>query len=408
MTSRELLCRYIKDALTAFYDPVRLRTSPLVELLGLQLGQGESAPGCLRKLLREAINSLRPGADIPLGAPEWRGHRILWLRYIQAQSRFAVGREIGLSQTSYYRYHRPALEALADLLWEKHQASLKKLKEKESLFAQAGGQAVAEAARLAHESSRQPVDVSAVLASAKQIVQPLVQQRGLRLRLHVPASLPMIYGDAALLRQIIINVVTAALNLVAAESLELSVSPAETEMAFCLRGLDECKTYDGILDRLEGFRIGRSLVEAYGGRFWIAQDRERDLALHFAVPLREPQTILVVDDDADTVLLYRRYLQDYVVQAARSADEVKAFLEQGRPDLILLDVLMPREDGWDILRYLKSIPDAAEIPVVICSVLGQPQLALAMGAAKVLHKPIDPPRLLQAIRMFLTREGTTE
>ena len=61
---------------------------------------------------------------------------------------------------------------------------------------------------------------------------------------------------------------------------------------------------------------------------------------------------------------------------------------------------MPEEDGWAILQYLQENSSTAEIPVVICSVLSQPQLALALGAKEVLQKPISREELLATVRRF--------
>ena len=82
-------------------------------------------------------------------------------------------------------------------------------------------------------------------------------------------------------------------------------------------------------------------------------------------------------------------------------------LSRRLPDLILLDVLLPRQDGWIILKALKSQARTAHIPVVVCSVIAQPELALALGAAEVLTKPISPEALLAAVHRWQAEAGTT-
>jgi CheY-like chemotaxis protein len=132
-------------------------------------------------------------------------------------------------------------------------------------------------------------------------------------------------------------------------------------------------------------------------------------ALCFTIPGSKPKTVLVIDDDADTVRLYQRLLQahDYIVRTARSAEELKGQLGESLPDLVLLDVLMPREDGWDMLNYLKRAPATASIPVVICSVLSQPGLALSLGAEEVLRKPIQEEILIKTVERILAQAGST-
>ena len=74
------------------------------------------------------------------------------------------------------------------------------------------------------------------------------------------------------------------------------------------------------------------------------------------------------------------------------------------PAVVVLDVLMPEDDGWQILQYFKALPEESAIPpVIICSVLSQPALALALGAEKVLTKPIDEEVLVCAVQELLNR-----
>jgi CheY-like chemotaxis protein len=59
------------------------------------------------------------------------------------------------------------------------------------------------------------------------------------------------------------------------------------------------------------------------------------------------------------------------------------------PDAITLDVMMPNVDGWQVLRGLANAPATANIPVIICSVLKEPELAFSLGARAYLKKPVD-------------------
>ena len=64
---------------------------------------------------------------------------------------------------------------------------------------------------------------------------------------------------------------------------------------------------------------------------------------------------------------------------------------------------MAKEDGWDVLRFAQSSAATAAIPIIICSVLSQPELALALGAFAVLKKPISEHDLLATIEQALAR-----
>lgn len=393
--NRRVFGRHVENALKTFYDPVRLRNSPLVDLLGLTGHGGESAPAQLRRVLRDAIESLRPGESVPLTAPEWYGYRILWLRYVQALGWVRVCEEVGLSQASYYRHHRAALDALVAVLWEQRQRE-RDSTEGAGSAPEPAVSAVAAVSQLAQEAGRHPVDLCAVLQSAQEMLAPIARRKGVSIRLRCPRSSLVVHGDPALLRQIILNLVGDISDWLAGESLELCASPQGREVVLCLRSLDRAKVTEQELATLGSWQLSQGLADAYRGRLFATEDGGR-LMICLALPTHQPMSLLVVDDDADTLLLYRRYLQDYALRVARTADEVRSSLADQRPDVILLDLLMPEKDGWDILHDLKAASGTAAIPVIVCSVLSQPELALAMGASTVLQKPVHQEELRHAI-----------
>ena len=99
--------------------------------------------------------------------------------------------------------------------------------------------------------------------------------------------------------------------------------------------------------------------------------------------------ILIVDDNPDTVGLFKRYLVNLPFELLSAQEEGEALrIAHGTPLLcIILDVMLPGKDGWQILQSCKNHPATAEIPVLICSVLEMEELALSLGADGYLKKP---------------------
>ena len=163
------------------------------------------------------------------------------------------------------------------------------------------------------------------------------------------------------------------------------------------------------LEDRSGFALSRELLSVVHGRLWAEEDKSHVLSIYFTLPIARPRSILIMDDDPATVNLYRRYLQagDYVVLESRTAEQTEALLARTRPDVVLLDLMMPRVDGWTILRSLRTRPETAGIPVIVCSVIDEPSLALILGASAVLVKPISPESLLEAIQSQLSLGDTT-
>jgi CheY-like chemotaxis protein len=410
LISEEWFAEHVKEALSGYHDPVRLETNPLVTLLALRPAPGEAAASSLRQLLREAIQALRPAESACATGHKALGFRVLWLRYVEGRSQYTIGAELGLSRASIYRHHQQAVDACTRMLWRKYQEV--QSGEQAPGAVEHGGtahsQAAEEAAKLAREANRQAVLLSALLDSARQIVLPLAEQRGIALQIVAPSEPPTIWGDPAILRQIILNMLTKALRLAAGDRLECTVDVRHGETLWCLEGLAEAPHSRRGGQDLDGFEVSRALLEVYGGRFWLDSGKPGSTTLCFTLPIGRPKSVLIVDDSLDTIRLYQRWLQahDYAVTWARSAQQMKAQLPENKPDLVLLDVLMPREDGWDMLQYLKAMPETAAIPVVVCSVLDEPGLALALGASEVLHKPILEETLIRAVGSALAQASS--
>ncbi|MBK3426105.1 response regulator, partial [Methylobacterium ajmalii] len=112
--------------------------------------------------------------------------------------------------------------------------------------------------------------------------------------------------------------------------------------------------------------------------------------------------VLVVDDDPASRDLLVRFLKRDGFQVATAPDG-RAGLEQARalrPRVVLLDVTMPRMDGWAVLRALRADPDFGATPVIMVTVLDEQNLAFSLGATDYLHKPVEWGALKDAMERF--------
>ena len=118
----------------------------------------------------------------------------------------------------------------------------------------------------------------------------------------------------------------------------------------------------------------------------------------------ERRRVLVVDDDAGRRAYLRTNLEleGYDVREAASAQQGLAALEDELPDVVLLDVMMPEVDGWNLLRRVRERHGVEAIPVIMYSGdLEQADDAAQRGAQAFLGKPFDPARLLEAAKQVL-------
>jgi len=113
--------------------------------------------------------------------------------------------------------------------------------------------------------------------------------------------------------------------------------------------------------------------------------------------------VLVIDDDPDAIYLLQEGLgaTEFEVTGARNShDGLQIAREQG-PEAILLDVLMPETDGWQILNDLKSDPATVNIPVILLTIVDKKALGFKLGAAEYLLKPLDPTAVLEALHRVI-------
>jgi diguanylate cyclase (GGDEF)-like protein/PAS domain S-box-containing protein len=125
-----------------------------------------------------------------------------------------------------------------------------------------------------------------------------------------------------------------------------------------------------------------------------ASELEKGLQRRSETPL-----ILVVEDDMYTSELLTHYLTQggYKTARAYSGDEAVKRIKELRPFAVLLDVMLPGRDGWEILQELKSDQELKDIPVIMSSVVDNQELGFALGASDYLVKPIERVTLLKKL-----------
>lgn len=119
-----------------------------------------------------------------------------------------------------------------------------------------------------------------------------------------------------------------------------------------------------------------------------------------------PKKILVVDDEESIRLVVSFTLEQagYAVETSANGDDCLEKVYSFNPDLVLLDLMMPMLDGWEVLRLLRSNPETAGIPVILLTAKGEirdKMFALQQGATDFVTKPFSKEELLERLAQVL-------
>ncbi len=127
--------------------------------------------------------------------------------------------------------------------------------------------------------------------------------------------------------------------------------------------------------------------------------------------MNEQPYILIVDDDPDILegILMILETQPYRLATARDGKQCMEMVEQDIPDLLILDLLMPRMDGWGVIREMRSEPRYANVPIMILSTVIEDasyrryelETGMAMDIQGYVQKPAKPTDLLQSVSELL-------
>ncbi|MBW4612437.1 MAG: response regulator [Desmonostoc vinosum HA7617-LM4] len=302
----------------------------------------------------------------------------------------------------------------------------------------------------------QPTSIEEIIDRAIAATSSLFVAKGLELYKDIDPELPQVIADGDRLIQVIINLISNAIKFTDQGSItcraevhkdsEMLVSIIDTGMG--IADADQSKIFekfkqvgDTLTDKPKGTGLGlpicKQIIEHHSGQIWVESELGKGSKFSFTLPFigsiceidqlnintlvkhlkehvvttisdanKEYKTILVVDDDVHIRELLRQELEAerYKVREAKDGMDAIIQVKATKPDLIILDVMMPQINGFDVAAVLKSNPSTMGIPIIILSIIEDKTRGYRLGIDRYLTKPIHKEELLENIGLLLSQE----
>lgn len=289
---------------------------------------------------------------------------------------------------------------------------------------------------------REPLDLHEVVATAVTSLRGAAEKKGLQLEVDIEEELPTV-GDRDKLIQVVTNLLGNAIKFtseggtvrVVASRKDLLTGRIEVQDSGV--GIDPVY-HDSIFEKFSqvdssetrdikgsglGLPIARSITEHHDGRIFVESELGKGSTFILELPLHvEPdpeseasspetefnlldaglqpgQTVLVVDDEPSIRRFLRHILESegLLVMEARTGEDAVAMAARERPAIVLLDLVLPDIDGFEVLGRLKQQSATRAIPVIILSIIEDEERCFRLGASGYLPKPIDRERLVDRV-----------
>jgi len=283
----------------------------------------------------------------------------------------------------------------------------------------------------------QTLSVADSVDQVVKTVEPLVAKKSITLTSTV-AGVGDVLADAGKVKQMLLNLVSNAIKFTPEggsvtigavrikETIEISVTDtgigiSESDLKSIFREFHQVDFGPG--RKHEGTGLGLALTKRFallhGGDVRAASRPNKGSVFTLSLPVRAgvpPATetmaaaakngsgpiVLVVEDDPAAAELLTRQLSaaGYRTEVARTGNEALARARELQPAAITLDIILPEVDGWEIMTRLKSDATTSGIPIVVVSVVDNPELGLALGAIDYFVKPVDTGALIKRLNRF--------
>lgn len=311
------------------------------------------------------------------------------------------------------------------------------------------------------ELMKEVVDIGRIAEDVISTASALIRGKPVKLLMELDESLPLIHADKTRIRQVMLNMFSNAVKFTDNGEIKLKVRKVRYDEinlieknpdSYCPKRIplrdggfilvsvadsgigikrddmpkvfEEFRQIDSSSIRKEGgtglgMAISRKFIELHGGEIWVESQFGKGSTFHFIIPTGEAavreiigrtekaitpidkkeRIVMVIDDEANSITLFSKILEreGYKVIGIQSPEKAVEQVVELKPDIIILDVIMPGIDGWEIIQRLKSNPQTKGIPIIFCTIVADKKRGFSLGASEYLVKPVRDEDLIRAL-----------
>ncbi|HGJ66350.1 TPA: response regulator, partial [bacterium] len=289
------------------------------------------------------------------------------------------------------------------------------------------------------ELNLEPVELIGLVKEALSTIQVLIAGKQLVLNTDLLENTIIVRGDAKRLKQVMLNLLSNAIKftdngtITVKTTLDMSSGMVTVSVSDTGRGISK-DNLEKIFMEFEqatkadadsgtglGLPISKHFIEMHGGTLTAESKLGEGSTFYFTLPVqsvsenkadeqiqiahsvsKDKTKVIIIDDDEETRILLSRSLIGgrYNVVTLQDSRISLQTVKSVKPDVVLLDIMMPNVDGWSILKALREDSETKNIPVVICSIIAHENKAVVIEASDYISKPINPKELKDTIHKY--------
>lgn len=388
---------HLRYGLNHLYDPKLLQKSPLIVWFGLE--NYVDAVFRLQKVLADSIEQLdNDSANTPF-QPQIL--HILKQRYIEQIPQVDLAKQVAMSDRQLRREQNVAIEYLATRLWNRY------------INGKTGGTPPKKTASsdlnwLTTPEEGTSCDPNYILVVVRDLVDPLVLLHSVTIESEIEGPLPLLHMHSTALQQALLNSLSLAVEAGENQTVYLSASQDGEWVEICISYPRIARNSKLGIQEDSVLSLGTQLLDLFSAQISLKCSEEMH-QICLRLPVLSRTHVLVVDDNKDFLELMQRYTAGtrFKIYSLNPHESLVDHILTFQPALVILDIMMPRMDGWELLRILRSNESTKSIPVIISTILPQESLAMAMGASGFLQKPITQESLMRVLENWCPIQDRT-